>query len=670
MASRRRLEGEPAPVYGPDDDKFSVEIHHGGFFCGSGKDQIYLDGKVDWFYHIKEKFGHFFTVDEISVMLGYGLDNVEVYWLLPEMVVPTGLRIVDSDADTQIMNQFAYKIKNFVMYFDIYNSFDKDIVLNPIGTLPKMLSPRKVPPERDDVGNNNNSDNDGSIDGYFLDSDYEVDDDSLFYDNVDDGVVDEGAAKGIVVSKGKKRNAPYGKEKMATVREWDELSSDEDELELPAEEEGHVGMNLKTFRPEDLQNPIFKIGMKFASVQLLRKAITEYSIKHRVEIKMPWNDKTRIKAHCDVGCPWYLYASFDSRMECFLIKSYDGDHHCQKKWVLKRCTAKWLANKYLDKFRADEKMSLTNFGRIVQLELNLTPSRMKLSRARRMAWNIIYGDEVQQFNLLWNYGHELKSSSLYVSFDACKRGFLSGCRPVICLDGCHIKTKFGGQLLTAVGIDPNDCIFPIAMAVVEKIKSQLMVRHYNKQKEVTEKWVGMAICPKIRKKLARHADFSNTCYPIPSGNGIFEVHGREWQYVENVGGPEVQPPKYEKRLGLPAIKKTKKPTRTATTTTTELEKQPSYEEVTNLVEVPVMSQVENPMLSQLLDEASQNMRHIPSTSPLPDSTYIISNLPPARHTPLTTATKTGRTSRTKIVKNNGAAPSKKIGKTKRGQSGQ
>ena len=45
--------------------------------------------------------------------------------------------------------------------------------------------------------------------------------------------------------------------------------------------------------------------------------------------------------------------------------------------------------------------------------------------------------------------------------------FLAGCRPIICLDGCHIKTKFGGQLLTAVGMDPNDCFFPIAMAVVE-----------------------------------------------------------------------------------------------------------------------------------------------------------------------------------------------------------
>ena len=54
-----------------------------------------------------------------------------------------------------------------------------------------------------------------------------------------------------------------------------------------------------------------------------------------------------------------------------------------------------------------------------------------------------------------------------MSIDAYKRGFLSGCKSVICLDGCHIKTKFGGQLLTAVGVDPNDCIYPIAMAVVE-----------------------------------------------------------------------------------------------------------------------------------------------------------------------------------------------------------
>jgi hypothetical protein len=38
---------------------------------------------------------------------------------------------------------------------------------------------------------------------------------------------------------------------------------------------------------------------------------------------------------------------------------------------------------------------------------------------------------------------------------------------VIFIDGCHVKTRYRGQLLCAVGIDPNDFIFPIAIVVVE-----------------------------------------------------------------------------------------------------------------------------------------------------------------------------------------------------------
>jgi transposase-like protein len=58
-------------------------------------------------------------------------------------------------------------------------------------------------------------------------------------------------------------------------------------------------------------------------------------------------------------------------------------------------------------------------------------------------------------------------ATLYWSYSACKRGFLEGCRPLICVDGCHIKTRYKGNLLTTVGIDPNDCIYPIAMGLVE-----------------------------------------------------------------------------------------------------------------------------------------------------------------------------------------------------------
>ncbi|KAK4404861.1 hypothetical protein Sango_0854700 [Sesamum angolense] len=40
-------------------------------------------------------------------------------------------------------------------------------------------------------------------------------------------------------------------------------------------------------------------------------------------------------------------------------------------------------------------------------------------------------------------------------------------RPIIGLDGCFLKTCYGGQLLVAVGRDGNDNMFPIAMVVVQ-----------------------------------------------------------------------------------------------------------------------------------------------------------------------------------------------------------
>ncbi|KAK4397521.1 hypothetical protein Sango_1588700 [Sesamum angolense] len=56
---------------------------------------------------------------------------------------------------------------------------------------------------------------------------------------------------------------------------------------------------------------------------------------------------------------------------------------------------------------------------------------------------------------------------MYVCLSALKNGFLGGCRPIICLDGCFLKTCYGGQLLVVVGRDGNDNMFPIAMVVVQ-----------------------------------------------------------------------------------------------------------------------------------------------------------------------------------------------------------
>ena len=108
-------------------------------------------------------------------------------------------------------------------------------------------------------------------------------------------------------------------------------------------------------------------------------------------------------------------------------------------------------------------------------------------RARALAALMNSGSEDQQYNLLESYAEVLKKTNpgstvkmmtemvgevrkfkrFNVCFDACKKGWKAGCRPLIGLDGCHIKTKYPGVLLSVVGIDVNNGMFPIAYAVIE-----------------------------------------------------------------------------------------------------------------------------------------------------------------------------------------------------------
>ncbi|XP_031398388.1 uncharacterized protein LOC116208951 [Punica granatum] len=55
----------------------------------------------------------------------------------------------------------------------------------------------------------------------------------------------------------------------------------------------------------------------------------------------------------------------------------------------------------------------------------------------------------------------------YVCFDALKTGFVKGCKQIIGVDGCFLKTVVKGELLAAIGRDANNQMFPIAWAVVQ-----------------------------------------------------------------------------------------------------------------------------------------------------------------------------------------------------------
>ena len=99
---------------------------------------------------------------------------------------------------------------------------------------------------------------------------------------------------------------------------------------------------------------------------------------------------------------------------------------------------------------------------------------------------MLYGDCAEEYARVHDYGHALlkynPGSSVYITTDggetpvfqrmyvclsACKEGFRAGCRPLIGVDGCHLKGAYPGMILVAISKDGNNTIFPVAWAVVE-----------------------------------------------------------------------------------------------------------------------------------------------------------------------------------------------------------
>ncbi|KAK2446568.1 hypothetical protein QL285_017358 [Trifolium repens] len=154
------------------------------------------------------------------------------------------------------------------------------------------------------------------------------------------------------------------------------------------------------------------------------------------------------------------------------------------------CTnSKWVSKSVVQLMQSNQKVRMKDIQHYMRTHFSLNINPNTAWKAKQYATAIIEGDSDKQYALLRRYGDELKRvckqntvkigverpigslhprfASFYFCFDGCKKGFNNGCRPFIGVDGCHLKTKYGGQLLIAVGRDPNDQYFPLAFGIVE-----------------------------------------------------------------------------------------------------------------------------------------------------------------------------------------------------------
>ncbi|XP_039039206.1 uncharacterized protein LOC120177009 [Hibiscus syriacus] len=271
--------------------------------------------------------------------------------------------------------------------------------------------------------------------------------------------------------------------------ETDELESlhTETESDFESDSDGRGKHRCPEFNDEtDMENPQFKVGMIFGDKLKFKEAVRQYGIKNRVNIRFKRTNSVRVHVVCKEGCPWYIWTSRvdlkDETNTSWQIKSYVGDHNCLMGFKNKNATYKWMSKTYLEKFRANPQYPITALRQNVLEDHVYKVSLSKCLRAKHLALDMVLGSHKGQYSKIYDYLGEIRSFNpgsttilkldnrvferMYICLLACKEGF-KGCRPIISIDGCHLKGYYGGTLLAVVGIDGNDNIYPITYSVVE-----------------------------------------------------------------------------------------------------------------------------------------------------------------------------------------------------------
>ncbi|XP_058202730.1 uncharacterized protein LOC131317175 [Rhododendron vialii] len=324
----------------------------------------------------------------------------------------------------------------------------------------------------------------------FIDSDYEFseDDDALFDANVDKDIEWCGVRQKKVVGS----DIPHNCFSETESEEGDssdgfmsfDSSSDEVRKDKP---------RFRKYRPIlGKVQPIIEEKMIFKNRAQCVEAIRQHAIVNGKAITFEKNDTDRVRAHCLAPCPWNILASsITGDRKTLQVKTLNLNHkQCGWNWTNKLINSSWLSRTYFKEFKIDPSWPVTQIVERVMADYIVKISPQMAYNARKKAVKKIEGSYAEQYEKLWDYCGEMSRTNpgtsvhmhfkkdmdgfttnqlqrIYICWAALKKGFIEGCRPIIGVDGCHLKGPHGGQLLAAVGIDGNNQIYPVAYAMVE-----------------------------------------------------------------------------------------------------------------------------------------------------------------------------------------------------------
>ncbi|GKD78810.1 mutator type transposase [Tanacetum coccineum] len=237
------------------------------------------------------------------------------------------------------------------------------------------------------------------------------------------------------------------------VLDFDSLESYQED-----EPENARSIGLRKLRKKHMSSGIrnnFYVGKEFANKDLAKDKIKAYAVETKRNLDFKVNDKRRIRVICNGVVPTLI-----------------------------------SKNEYVDKLQGP-KQDISEKGKGVMQDVKEAKLAILAFRPKAKAQVHLRRDVKVQYSLLRDYSNELHRCNpdttvkidvygeedhekttrmfrrIYVCLGALKRGFKESGRELLGLDGAFMRGQYPRQMLTAVGVDANNGIYPIAYGIVE-----------------------------------------------------------------------------------------------------------------------------------------------------------------------------------------------------------
>ncbi|KAK1651020.1 hypothetical protein QYE76_068825 [Lolium multiflorum] len=234
------------------------------------------------------------------------------------------------------------------------------------------------------------------------------------------------------------------------------------------------------------------VGARYADKRHLQEAITQWAMNTQRVFKTTVSSQKFLTVVCsDARCPARVHG-YCPKYDTTWVVSDCVPHTCVLTSMLKdhrNLTSTLLARLFYKEIVENTAMGVKAIQRRVHLQYKYEIEYGKAWRAKQTALENRFGTFYDAYDGVVRLLQTLKDRNpgthvdiqdfvipefpnvrvlhrVFFAFSICIEAFMH-CRPVMCVDGTFLTGRYKGQILTAIGVDGNNRIVPLAFAFVE-----------------------------------------------------------------------------------------------------------------------------------------------------------------------------------------------------------